>query len=59
MPVSLVGIICPPPVVEIGLTDMPKYGGGGHGTPAAPPETTGLVNKYVTFALDQGLNRAN
>ena len=45
-------------MVEIGFTDMPKYGGGGMASPV-PPGMTGLVNKYVTFALDQGLNRAN
>ena len=44
-----------PPVVEIGITDLPKYGDAM--APPAPPGTTGLVNKYVTFALDQGLNR--
>ena len=42
-----------PPVVEIGLTDLPKYGGAM--APPAPLGTTGLVNKYVTFALDQDL----
>ena len=50
-------------MVEVGLSDLPKYEGGGGGlpamTPPAPPGMTGLVNKYVTFALDQGFNKAN
>ena len=36
----LVSIICPPsPLVEIGLTDLPKSGGA-----KAPPGTTGLTS---------------
>ena len=43
----LVGTICPPPLVEIGLTDLPKSG-GFHAmawAPLAPIGTTGLVLK--------------
>ena len=32
-----------PPLVEIGLTDLPKFGGAM--APPAPPETTGLAVK--------------
>ena len=35
------GIICPPPLIEIGLTDLPKSGGAM--APLAPPGTTPLV----------------
>jgi hypothetical protein len=31
-----------PPLVEIGLTDLPKFGGAM--APPAPPGTTGLIN---------------
>ena len=34
-----------PPLVEIGLTDLPKFGGAM--APPAPPGTTGLHNMYV------------
>ena len=34
-----------PPLVEIGLTDLPKSGGAM--APPAPPGTTGLHNKTV------------
>ena len=40
----LVGIICPPLVV-IGLTDLPKSGGAM--APPAPPGTTGLPNCHT------------
>ena len=36
----MVGIICPPPV-EIGLTDLPKNGGGGQGPPVPGSDSTG------------------
>ena len=40
---NVVGMICPPPLVEIGLTDLLKS--GGIMTPLAPQAPTGLHNK--------------
>ena len=37
----MVGIICPPSLVDIKLTDLPKSGGAM--APPAPPGTTGLL----------------
>jgi hypothetical protein len=36
-----------PPLVEIGLTDLPKFGGAM--APLAPPGTTGLTDTYSVF----------
>ena len=36
-----------PPLVEIGLTDLPKSGGAR--APPAPPLVTGLIWMYFTF----------
>jgi hypothetical protein len=41
-----------PPLVEIGLTDLPKFGGAM--APPAPPGTTGL---YCAFSLFLKLKR--
>ena len=42
---NVVGIICPPPaLVGIGLTDLPKSGGGGT---MAPPAPTSLRPRLV------------
>ena len=38
-----------PPLVEIGLTDLPKSGGAM--APLAPPGTTGLLSTYDLAAL--------
>ena len=38
-----------PPLVEIGLTDLPKFGGAM--APPAPPGTTGLLSKYIGSKL--------
>ena len=32
---SVVDIVCPPPIFEIGLTDLPKSGVGGHVPPGS------------------------
>ena len=51
-----------PPLVEIGLTDLPKFG-GAMVAPPAPPGTTGLDNKVtmpvyvmIRFLMQQTLS---
>ena len=39
-----------PPLVEIGLTDLPKSGGAM--APPAPPGTTGLNRRYHGQTID-------
>ena len=38
-----------PPLVEIGLTDLPKFGGAM--APPAPPGTTGLLYSYLSILV--------
>ena len=45
MPLIFGGHNLPPPLVEIGLTDLPKSGGAM--TPPAPPETTPLYQVTI------------
>ena len=49
VPVSFGGHNLPPPLVEIGLTDLPKSGVAM--APPAPPGTTPLVVKAVTTTV--------
>ena len=43
-----------PPLVEIGLTDLPKTGwGGGAKAPPVPPLETGLYSMYYVGQLAQ------
>ena len=39
-----------PPLVEIGLTDLPKSGGGAH-APSAPPACDGPATNHLIMHL--------